>query len=368
MSSVAFLTYDFSNIGKPEPNGCAWYRCFLPMLELRKRGWDAAMGTPGWNDEMGFGLAMPEGGVHGWDVLVFKLIMSKEIADKMPIAQAMGQTIVVDLDDFHDGIHDTNYAKSQIDPKRNPDYNIDHYNRIIDQADALITSTPFLYDHYLAQGKRVYMVRNGIDYERWTPRKDHAGWMPTIGWVGATPWRSQDLETLPWFADFVKQHRLPFHHSGYIKGATGAAEIFGVQGSKSPMQPISNYPSLFKKIDIGIVPLRDTPFNHAKSTIKGLEYAAAGVPFVASYSPEYALLAEQGIGRVAHNDDEWIMHMEALLNPHTRIAEGQANRAALSEYGMDRRGYEWDAVFNLIINALHTPTTTTHIQREDALI
>ena len=39
--TVAFLTYDWSWGTKPlQPNGCAWYRCFLPMQQLKEKGWE----------------------------------------------------------------------------------------------------------------------------------------------------------------------------------------------------------------------------------------------------------------------------------------------------------------------------------------
>lgn len=43
-------------------------------------------------------------------------------------------------------------------------------------------------------------------------------------------------------------------------------------------------------LDIGVAPLAPTPFNEAKSWLKPLELAAAGVPCVMSDTPEYRLL------------------------------------------------------------------------------
>jgi glycosyltransferase involved in cell wall biosynthesis len=53
------------------------------------------------------------------------------------------------------------------------------------------------------------------------------------------------------------------------------------------------------QLDVGIVPLHESTFNAAKSWLKGLEYAALGIPFVASELPEYERLAHvHGIGTV----------------------------------------------------------------------
>lgn len=352
--TVSFLTYDFTLGSNPiEPNGCAWYRCYLPMKELEQSGWDTGIGFPGWNDEHGFGLLVPDNkAIHGWDVIVFKLIMLKSIADKMDAAKKMGQKIVVDIDDWFEGLSESNLAHKMTDPDVNPRNNRDHYMKIIDSADAIITSTPFLYDFYKnTKGyENVYMVRNGIDLPRWRQRKDHARGLPTYGWVGATPWRSKDLEQLnPFFGNFLEKNRVSFHHSGHILNAPFAKDQLGIPKSvkttQQPMEKISKYPELFRKIDVGLVPLNNVEFNHAKSYIKGLEYAAAGVPFVASYSPEYELLDSHGIGRMARNEDEWIGHLEELLDHKTRQEDRERNLEGIKKFdSMENRRDDWNNV------------------------
>ena len=357
MPTVSFLTYDWAFGTKPlQPNGCAWYRCFLPMKELEKKGWESGIGFPGFNDDHGFGLLIPDNkAIHGWDVIVIKLIMLESVALKVEEAQAMGQKIAVDIDDWFEGLSESNLAHKMTDPKMNPNNNRDHYMFIIDKADAIITSTPFLYDFYKAKGKEnVFLVRNGIDIDRWKQRKDHAGWLPTVGWVGATPWRSNDLESInSFFGDFLEANHLRFHHAGHVKNAAYAKKQLlipdSVKTSEEPMQPINDYPKMFRKLDIGLVPLSNVEFNYAKSGIKGLEYSAAGVPFIASYSPEYAILEEQGIGRVARNEREWIGHLEELLDPKIRKEDVARNLEGVRKYqSMDIRGPEWSEVMHQI--------------------
>jgi len=284
--------------------------------------------------------------------------MLKSVAEKIDEARSKGQKIAVDIDDWFEGLAKTNVAYTMTDPEKNPDNNREHYMYIIDNADAIITSTPFLYDFYKnVKGlKNVFLVRNGIDIDRWSPRKDFSRGMPTIGWVGATPWRSKDLESIaPFFSSYIEKSRLSFHHSGNIVNAPKAKDQLGlsksVKTSYEPMQPISKYPSLFRKIDIGIVPLNNVEFNHAKSTIKGLEYAAAGVPFIASYSPEYKLLEEQGVGRVANTPQEWIGHLSELEDPKVRKEDVERNYENLrASQTMSVRGYDWNEVMHEIKN------------------
>jgi len=326
------------------------------MRELEKHGWRVGMGLPHFDKSHGFGMILAKDKtVHGWDILVFKLIMRKEVASAMPIAKALGQKIVVDIDDFFDGLDESNQAHAVTDPRRNSDNNTEHYNSIIAQADAIITSTPFLYDYYSKKYKNVFLVRNGIDISRWNKRYDRAGNRPTIGWVGATPWRSRDLETLnPWMGSFIEKNKLSFHHSGHLgNGSPFARDQLKINKrhcSETSLSPINEYPKLFLNMDIGLVPLNDVPFNHAKSYIKGLEYAAAGVPFVASSAPEYQFLSDAGVGRVAHNEEEWKYHLTELLNPQMRKDEAIINYELVRDmFSMKVRGSDWNNTMERIM-------------------
>lgn len=354
--TISFLTYDWSPGTKPlQPNGCAWYRCYLPMKELEKFGWRVGMGFPRYNDDHGYGLIVAKDkAVHGWNILVFKLVMRKEIAEKVKIAQAMGQKIVVDIDDFFEGLEPTNRAYAATDPKLNPDNNRDHYIKMIYEADAVITSTPFLYDYYSQHRDNVFLVRNGVDIQRWKRRKDMAKRNPVVGWVGATPWRSSDLEILkPYFGKYISKNKLKFHHSGHTREAPLASDQAGVKHIDStimPMAPILDYPKLFPPIDVGIVPLNNVPFNHAKSFIKGLEYAAAGVPFIATGLPEYQYLADMGVGRIANTPAEWEYHLNELLDPTMRKDDALVNYEVVRDvFSMEQRGKDWNEVMTRIL-------------------
>ena len=356
--TIGFLTYDWAFGLKPiQPNGCAWYRCYLPLQELKKDKYESGMGLPGYNDEHGFGILIPDKqAIHGWDIVVLKLIMLEKVAEQVDKALAMGQKIVVDLDDHMEGLAKTNLAYTMTDPQKNPNNNREHYFKIIEKATALITSTPFLKEFYEKKhpDKPIFLVRNGIDLDRWTPRNDHSGHLPTYGWVGATPWRSGDLENLsPYFGKFIEKQHCKFHHAGSIINAPEVNKQIGLDKkyfTHEPMKPILTYPELFRKIDVGIVPLTNIEFNDAKSFIKGLEYTAAGIPFIASPSPEYVYLAEQGVGRIAKDENEWLQHAEELLNPKTRKEERERNRQIVAEkFSMKSRAADWEEVFDKIL-------------------
>ena len=117
------------------------------------------------------------------------------------------------------------------------------------------------------------------------------------------------------------------------------------------MRPITQLPSLFERIDIGIVPLNNIGFNHAKSYLKGLEYAAAGIPFVSSHTPEYQFLADAGIGRVANSAEEWIYHLDVLQHFAMRDYEAKVNKEIIHEqFSIAKKVNEWVDVYTKIMD------------------
>lgn len=348
------------NSNPRQPNGCAWYRCVLPSIQLQKYGWETNVALPEFHKDYGFGAYIGNDQVqYGWNIVVFKLVMSGIIADILENREKTEQKVVVDVDDFFEELPITNFAYSTTDPENYPDNNRNHYYRILNSADAIITSTQFLYDFYTKEKgmKNVYLVRNGIDIDRWHKKTDHSRWMPTVGWVGAIPWRSNDLETMSTFlGQFLQENRLNLHHSGHIKGAgpdfVDLAQIPStVKFTHEPRKILSQYPQLFKKIDIGLVPLNNIRFNYAKSSIKGLEYAASGIPFIASWSPEYEYLANDGVGRVAKNEEEWLYHLNDLLDPKTRKEDADKNYEIVKQrHTVAARAGDWNNVMQSILD------------------
>jgi glycosyltransferase involved in cell wall biosynthesis len=87
-------------------------------------------------------------------------------------------------------------------------------------------------------------------------------------------------------------------------------------------------PERMARFDIGIAPLADIPFNRARSDVKLKEYAACGIPWLASPVGPYEGLGEQEGGQLVA-DDDW---ERALLE----LAGSARRRRRLA-----RRGRKW---------------------------
>jgi len=352
---IGFVAEDFLlDNGILRPSGCSYYRCLLPKNVTYPEL--SGFGPPAFTSEMGFGVRLNKTEAQfGFDTIVMKMLMDRWVPKHMEIAQNLGQRIIVDVDDHYDYIHEDNIASKITDPENNKVRNREHYRAVIQQADTVTVSTPELFEYYKPLVKDIRLVRNGINPEQFTKR-DVKNRKPVLGWAGAMNWRSSDAETaVPWLAEFLEEHDLMFHHAGNMPDAPKFWERAGVPEERmilSPMRPLYRYAEMLD-FDIGLVLLSDITFNKAKSTIKGLEYAASNIPFVAQGLPEYTLLSEQGVGRVANTPQEWKQHLTELLDYKTRKREAAVQRnLVIKEHSIQARAHEWKAIFEENIDNL----------------
>jgi glycosyltransferase involved in cell wall biosynthesis len=248
--------------------------------------------------------------------------MGRDVPDLISMARSNGQRIINDVDDWFWGISEKNAAANFIDPNKNLRSNVDHYRRTLEASDLVTVSTLFLKEQIEAWGVPVRLIPNRVSAHMFSRRRHREG-KPVVGWVGSTAHRSGDLDILR--EPFAKiDGAVSFHHTGDHPFHASFSDEVGLAAdsvSVTPMLSPFEYPGGFT-FDIGVVPLVDIPFNSAKSGIKGLEYAAAGIPFVASPLPEYIRLRDEyGIGRIASSASEWVEHIEELFDPAVRAAE-----------------------------------------------
>ncbi len=111
-------------------------------------------------------------------------------------------------------------------------------------------------------------------------------------------------------------------HSPRGKSILGADVIFDGQVD------FDNWMSRVATIHTGIAPLNNTPFSLAKSALKPLELAAAGVPHVRSRTPEFEWL-NAGLG--ADGKKEWHYQLKRLLTDEGLRKEETARNMEIAQ-------------------------------------
>lgn len=311
--------------------GAGWVRIgqYVSLLPI-----PAAVGVLVWN-KTHFSIQEANGEIFEPDVVLMQRLMHDGIAENIPKAQAYGQKIINDVDDWFWGLSTSNQAFQVNHPKNKPTENIYTYKTSIHRSDLVTVSTPYLADRFSSIGiKNVQVIKNTVDVARFKVKVHNDSTVPQVGWVGSTNHRSNDLETMKGIlAPMRRDGKITLYHGGNMPNSPTFASRVGAPEDSvvtAPMCPHDEYPNLLT-MDIGIVPLNDIPFNRAKSDIKGLEYAAAGVPFIAQNLDAYVdLNKDLGIGRVAKNASKWLKNLEELRDPKVRAEEGARGREAVT--------------------------------------
>lgn len=273
---------------------------------------------------------------HDVEVVYIQRLMHDGLKDHIKKARAYGQKVINDMDDWYWGLSTDNQAYWVNHPNHNPGENINHYKSILTNSDLVTVSTPYLRDRLSAFVRcPMVLVPNYVDTSRFTPYEHKDTPTPTIGWVGSTAHRSNDIETVSgWLRPMAERGEVLLYHGGDHIASPSFASKIGVDPSvvrTKPMAKAQDYPALMD-MDIGIVPLSNIPFNQAKSDIKGLEYASAGIPFVAQATGSYSdLKSELGIGLVAGKSYDWIRHINRLRNYEYRCEQAAHGLQAVKQ-------------------------------------
>jgi glycosyltransferase involved in cell wall biosynthesis len=162
-----------------------------------------------------------------------------------------------------------------------------------------------------------------------------------IGWVAGGEHRAdvERIEIVPALGRLLAEH------------AHARVESIGLELGLSdryrhePGVSFAELPDRIRRFDVGIAPLADIPFNWARSDIKLKEYAASGVPWLASPVGPYQGLGEEQGGRLV-SDDGWFEALDRLVSrprERRRLAR-QAQRWAKRQT-IDAVADRWEQVF-----------------------
>jgi glycosyltransferase involved in cell wall biosynthesis len=210
-----------------------------------------------------------------------------------------------------------------------------------ERADLVTASTPALLKKFAPHGRGM-LLRNYLPKKLFRP--EDVAKEPHIGWPGAITTHPDDLKVM---GNALALLGAPVRLVGGDSGNRAKA-VLGVD----PVEVTGNIPfddwmDAVATIHTGVAPLELSGFNIAKSWLKPLEMAAAGVPFVASPTPEYEAL---GAGLIVRGNKprEWQKALRRLLTePGLREHEIGRNREVAQKWVMEDHLDEWREAWEL---------------------
>jgi O-antigen biosynthesis protein len=310
-----FLTETYS--------GCYKWRTAIPVKYLAQRGHQVQF------------LAEDVSRLEAPDVLVFFRAHFEQGVVIASWCKKNNIRIVFDTDDALELVPPENLYYRSLQPR------LPVYRHMLEVADLVTTTTPTLAAHLRTQNPNVMVLPNSVDPEDWpAPHPRNAGGELRIGWTGS-PTHFADLNLV---LDAVQelQKKYPFtfvlqglsmersveelyanllraHGKRFFDTPLGRAikrfrqKLAGIKYEFHPSVPIDEHPRTVcdLRLDIGIAPLTDEPFNRNKSCIKYYEYAMSGAVTVASRTKPYD--AEVSI-TAKNNRESWKLKLESVIN------------------------------------------------------
>lgn len=240
-------------------SGCSWYRSVIPAEAAARAGHEVRVAQG----------ALARADIEWCDVMEVQRLWHPQAREMLRYARSLGKRTVYDVDDDLWAIRTSNPGH---------DFwaqNSGHALDILRESDVVTTTGDEIAATLSRWHDDVRIVPNAVadDFRRWGG--DHTPPL-AIGWAGGTSHR-EDLAYIERTLYRVLDQR---------------PVVLALVGHGDWMQhdrivhlattPIEMYHKVLSTFDIGIAPLVDNRFNRAKSDLKALEYAAVGVPSVAS--------------------------------------------------------------------------------------
>lgn len=304
---------------------CGYYRITMPLDMMAANGHEAQTGC-GWSEQ-----------ARDYDVIVGQRIGKVE-----------GLFIWRRLRPTHKLVYETDDDMWTIDPS-NIRAHIDHTPGLMDgieqaiQVSHMVTvSTEPLADVVRKFHDNVVVLPNYIDanmFDIQRPRPEKL----TVGWAGGdSHLRDIAMVAMQLRRFFSRNPHVEFHNIG-----SDYRQVCGLPGRFTGWR--SNMFSYYRNIDfdIGIAPLAHTTFNNSKSHIKALEYAALGIPVVASDEPPYRDFVLDGVtGFLVREEHEWGRRLYQLTNDDAMRQEmGAKAKQHAANFTIQKNWHLWEDAY-----------------------
>jgi len=289
-------------VAQESANG--YYRLHLPLMAMRERGHEIVQ------VEQEYKRVIDIRPLIGCDLVhIHRPAILYDDGDVITRLLERGIAVGVDEDDnvvdMPLGLEERTDQPWAPRSRRNFELLLEHVGRV----DLVTTPSDHLADRFEAAGARnVHVVDNYLPgaFSRVSPR-GHDGFV--IGWHAGRE-HLVDVDELGLVE--ILEHVLDMHPDVRLETINVEVGLRHPRYRCEEALPIEQLTQRLADFDLGLVPLADIPFNRGRSNVKAREYAAAGVPWLASPGGSYAHLGPDEGGRLVEND-QWIEAIGELV-------------------------------------------------------
>jgi glycosyltransferase involved in cell wall biosynthesis len=315
------------DIGNGRPSGAGYQRIVLPFEELRKHGWVADYETAGSPDVSGYSLIAGQRLAEHRSLTPWRHLHTRH-------------RLIYEIDD--------NVFAQRHDFYGRPDVQ-DTIKRAAGVADLVTVSTNALAEVMRQINPNVAVLPNCIPGYLLGLRRPVRQQL-TVGWTCSFS-HDQDTSVI---ADPCHKLLAGIDAQFHLIGADFRREL-GLPGMRyTPgWWDASRHDRYYKLIDfdVGLAPLTGTKFDMAKSCLKALEYAALGIPVIASDCEPYRDFVRDGVtGFLVRTAEEWLDRMYLLVSdPDLRNTMGTKARIAAADWAIEGNWQRWDEAYRSLL-------------------
>ena len=274
-----------------------------------------------------------------------RVVIEKEIFPFLPalaewMLKLLGIQYIVDYDDaiFH------NYDQSA-----NPIIKNFLGNKIANVmrfSGTVVAGNQYLADYAARSGaKNIEIIPTVIDLERYPIKQNADADQCIVGWIGTkTTFEKHLLPCKGWIKALqIQEPNIRFHIVGITEDMDLGKNVKYIRWTEETEV------AEILKMDIGLMPLQDSKWEKGKCAYKLIQYAACGIPGVASdvgMNREVTVPGETGI--LASADEEWIQAIKTLKsNTELRHQMGRNARKKVEErYCIQQTSTKWKEILN----------------------
>lgn len=254
------------------------------------------------------------------------------------LARWAKRPIIYDYDDAIFHIYDASrrsFVRQVLGTKLQP---------LLSRSAACTCGNGYLADYAGRFCRRTLIVATVVDTDRYIPRPKPVDAPLVIGWIGSPSTWPQVRFLLPSLERLCATHGVRFR----VVGAGRLAEADRFDGMELVDWSEEREIELVQAMDIGIMPLVDSPFVRGKSGYKLIQYMACGLPTVASpIGVNREIVGEAETGFLADSLDDWERALTRLLGDAAlRRQMGAAGRVkAVASYSLASQAPRLVALF-----------------------
>jgi hypothetical protein len=331
-----------------DAHGCGHYRLVWPADVLRQQGHDVIIMPP--NEKSGFlakileaddgrqqlnGVQVPADA----DVIVFQRPAHYLQPQMIRMIRQNGIAVVVDMDDDMSSIHPENIAFHTYRHRSSSPLSWKWAEESCKEATLVTTTTRALQRRYALHGR-------GAVLENYVPEvcllypKPATG---NFGWAGTTKSHPNDLQVTGLVVQQLIDEGERFRVVGGPSNVKGCLRLRETPVATGSIELSLWIRTIAETYDVGMIPLAATAFNASKSSLKGKEHMAVGIPFVYSPREDYRRLNQaSGCGLAAEKPKDWYSQLKRLLTDEVLWKEqSEAGKTYMQGQTYQKQAWRW---------------------------